>query len=133
MLRLAVIVIALGFAASAHAAAGSSGFTLHADNDVGNVPSLQRGARNYVNYCLGCHSLQYVRYNRVAADLEIGEEELSETLMWTAEKPHESMEIAMPAGDAARWFGRTPPDLSLIARSPKRPLKFSVNQYESSR
>ncbi|MBT8144066.1 MAG: cytochrome c1 [Gammaproteobacteria bacterium] len=98
------------------AAAGGSGFMLHAGNDVGNKASLQRGARNYVNYCLGCHSLQYVRYNQVAKDLGIAESDLEDTLMWTAEKPQEVIEIAMPDGDAARWFGRTPPDLSLTSR-----------------
>lgn len=99
------------------AAGGGSGYQLHSPNDVGNVASLQRGARNFVNYCLGCHSAKFVRYNRVARDLGIGEADLAEYLMWTAEKPHQTMEVAMPASDAARWFGRTPPDLSLIARS----------------
>lgn len=98
-------------------AAGGTDFLLHADNDVANLASLQRGARNYVNYCLGCHSLQYVRYKRISTDLGISEEDLMENLMWTADKVHETMTIAMPRDDAARWFGRTPPDLSLTSRS----------------
>ena len=88
-----------------------------ANNDVGNVASLQRGVRNFVNYCMGCHSAKYVRYNRLAEDLGITEEELIENLMFAAEKPHETMETAMPSADAERWFGQAPPDLSLIARS----------------
>jgi len=88
-----------------------------ANNDVGNVASLQRGARNFVNYCMGCHSAKYVRYNRLAEDLGITEEELIANLMFAAEKPHETMEIAMPSADAERWFGQAPPDLSLIARA----------------
>jgi ubiquinol-cytochrome c reductase cytochrome c1 subunit len=88
-----------------------------ANNDVGNIASLQRGARNYVNYCLGCHSAKYVRYNRLAADLGISEDQLINNLMFVTEKPHDTMYIAMPPADAARWFGQTPPDLSLIARS----------------
>lgn len=109
------VFVALGV--SSAMAAGGGGFELHADNDVGNIASLQRGARNYVNYCLGCHSLRYVRYKRIATDLEINEQDLSENLMWTADKIHETMTVAMPDDDSARWFGRTPPDLSLIARS----------------
>lgn len=99
------------------AMAAGGGKLMHSHNDVGDIASLQRGARNFVNYCLGCHSAQYVRYNRVSTDLGISESDLAENLMWTAEKPAETMQIAMPAADAARWFGRTPPDLSLTARS----------------
>ncbi len=86
-------------------------------NDVSNIASLQRGAKYFVNYCLGCHSAEYVRYNRLAEDLSINEDQLVSNLMFAAEKPHETMQIAMPPDDAQRWFGQTPPDLSLIARS----------------
>ena len=117
MRRALAVVMLLALPGIGWAAGGSTGFAPHAKNDVGNTASLQRGARNYVNYCLGCHSLQYVRYNRLAADLGIAEEDLAANLMWTADKPGEPMRIAMPSDDAARWFGRTPPDLSLISRS----------------
>src|SRR4051812_20078292 len=40
-------------------------------NEVSNLPSLQRGARNFLGYCVGCHSLKYVRYSRMAEDLDI--------------------------------------------------------------
>lgn len=88
-----------------------------ANNDVSNVASLQRGARNFVNYCYGCHSAQYVRYNRVGTDLGLSDAEVTKYLMFTGERPSDEMRNAMPAADAQRWFGRTPPDLSLIARS----------------
>lgn len=88
-----------------------------ANNDVTNKVSLQRGAKYFVNYCLGCHSAQYVRYNRLAEDLGLSEEQLVENLMLTGEQPHDTMVNAMLAEDAARWFGQPPPDLSLIARS----------------
>jgi ubiquinol-cytochrome c reductase cytochrome c1 subunit len=88
-----------------------------AENDVSNVPSLQRGARNFVNFCMGCHSAKYVRYNRLARDLGISEDQLIANLMFAAEKPQETMTVAMPEDDAARWFGQAPPDLSLVARS----------------
>lgn len=88
-----------------------------ANNDVSNVASLQRGARNFVNYCLACHSAQYVRYNRMAADLNLSEAQVTENLMFTGERIHDVMKNVMPKEDAQRWFGTAPPDLSLIARS----------------
>lgn len=89
----------------------------HANNNVSNTASLQRGARNFVNYCLGCHSAKYVRYNRLGEDLQLSEDQLLENLMFTGERPFDTMSIAMEPADAARWFGIAPPDLSLIARS----------------
>ncbi|MBC6946155.1 MAG: cytochrome c1, partial [Gammaproteobacteria bacterium] len=102
----------------ATAAAASEGpRTEHVAVDVDNVASLQRGARNFVNYCMGCHSAQYVRYNRLGQDLQISEDQLVRNLMFAAQKPQETMTIAMRPDDAKRWFGIEPPDLSLIARS----------------
>jgi ubiquinol-cytochrome c reductase cytochrome c1 subunit len=113
--EILVLVGAL-LAAPAHAA-GGSGHVEHANNDVSNVASLQRGARNFVNYCLGCHSAKYVRYNRLAADLGITEQQLIENLMFTGERPHDTIVNAISTDDANRAFGVVPPDLSLIARS----------------
>jgi ubiquinol-cytochrome c reductase cytochrome c1 subunit len=87
-----------------------------AENDVSNVASLQRGARNFVNYCYGCHSLQYVRYNRIEQDLGLNDEQIQK-LMFTGERPTDKMQNAMAASDAQHWFNKEPPDLSLIARS----------------
>jgi ubiquinol-cytochrome c reductase cytochrome c1 subunit len=88
-----------------------------AENNVANTASLQRGARYFVNYCLGCHSARYVRYNTLGAYLGLTETQLIDNLMFTGERPHDTMEIAMRPDDAARWFGITPPDLTLISRS----------------
>ncbi len=98
-------------------AAGAEQELERANNDVADVASLQRGARNFVNYCMGCHSAKYVRYNRLASDLELSQDQLVTNLMFAAEKPDETMRIAMPEADALRWFGQVPPDLTLIARS----------------
>jgi ubiquinol-cytochrome c reductase cytochrome c1 subunit len=70
-----------------------------------------------VNYCLGCHSAQYVRYNRLGTDLGLTEAQLVENIMFTGERPFDTMTNSMNPVDAARWFGVAPPDLSLIARS----------------
>lgn len=88
-----------------------------AENDVSNIASLQRGARNFMNFCSGCHSAKYVRFNTIAEDLELSEDEIIANLMFSAEKTFETIETNMPADDAERWFGRTPPDLSLMARA----------------
>lgn len=111
------VATALALLASAGAIGASEGGGAHANIDVGNIASLQRGARNFVNYCIGCHSAQYVRYNRLAQDLQISERQLIENLMFAAQKPQETMTIAMRPDDAMRWFGVVPPDLSLIARN----------------
>ncbi|SRR6266851_1967441 len=80
-----------------------------------DVESLQRGARNFVNYCLSCHSAQYMRYNRLM-DLAIGEQEIRDNLMFATDKIGSTMTVAMSKADAAAWFGTAPPDLSVEAR-----------------
>ncbi len=85
--------------------------------DVFDKASLYRGAKTYVQYCLGCHSLKHMRYSRLAADLEVDDERVKKELMYVGEKIHDSMQIAMPQDAAANWFGIKTPDLSLIARS----------------
>lgn len=121
LIKKPVIALTLGFALAALPAAGSAaeagGLLQAARNDVSNVASLQRGARNFVNYCLGCHSAKYVRYNRLATDLGLSEAQVMQNLMFTGERPHDTMRIAMKTEDARHWFGTQPPDLSLIARA----------------
>jgi ubiquinol-cytochrome c reductase cytochrome c1 subunit len=112
-----ILVLAAVLAAPVAAFASSEGHVDHAMNDVGNRASLQRGARNFVNYCLGCHSAKYVRYNRVAADLGLTDKQLAGNLMFTGDSPHDTMRNGINPDDAKRWFGVVPPDLSLIARA----------------
>lgn len=88
-----------------------------ANNDPDNINSLQRGARYFMNYCSGCHSAQYVRFNTLGRGLNLSEDQLIENLMFNAEKTFETIQANMPVGDAARWFGQPPPDLSLMARA----------------
>jgi len=88
-----------------------------ANNDVSDTASLQRGARNFMNYCSGCHSAKYVRFNRMGRDLGLTEEQLIENLMFNAEVPHDTIQRTMRDDDATRWFGKPPPDLSVVPRS----------------
>jgi len=84
--------------------------------DYGNVASMQRGARNFMAYCSGCHSMKYLRYSRMAEDLKIPEDVLKANLMFATDKTGDPIKSAMPAA-AAEWFGRQPPDLSLESRA----------------
>ena len=88
-----------------------------ANNDVSDIGSLQRGARNFFNYCAGCHSLKYMRYNQMAEDLDIEENQLIENLMFTQAATQDPITTSMLPSDGDRWFGKSPPDLSLIIRS----------------
>jgi ubiquinol-cytochrome c reductase cytochrome c1 subunit len=89
----------------------------HAANDVSDMASVQRGARNFVSYCLGCHSLKYERWSRMAQDLAIPPRLLQQDLLPPGDKPGQYILTSMPAADAEAWFGKTPPDLTLMARA----------------
>ncbi len=115
-LRLLAVVAGLVGALSV-AQASSGGDYEHPNNDVSNVASLQRGAANFVNYCSGCHSAKYVRFNRLAVDLQLTDAQVEQNLIFTGGKLTDTMTVAMADGDSAKWFGKTPPDLSVIARA----------------
>ena len=97
--------------------AGSDWSHWRAGNDVTDLPSVQRGARNFVSYCLGCHSLKYERWSRLAKDLEIPGDLLQQDLLPPGDKPTQYILTTLPAADGESWFGKTPPDLSLMARA----------------
>lgn len=115
MLKVPLALLLSGFVASAFAAGGAELESAEIDPD--NVNSLQRGARNFMNYCSGCHSAKYVRYNTIGEDLNLSEDELINNLMFNAEKTFETINVAMRSEEAERWFGVAPPDLSLAGRS----------------
>ncbi|WP_328186745.1 cytochrome c1 [Marinobacter sp. OP 3.4] len=97
----------------------AGGSDLHLDTmepDHTNKPSLQRGAALFTNYCMGCHSLEYARYKRIAEDLEIPDELYEENLIFTGAKIGELIQIGMDKDAAADWFGSAPPDLTLVSR-----------------
>ena len=105
------------------AAAASESVTLDrlpADIGPHDLISLQRGAQVYVNYCMGCHSAAYMRYNRLE-ELGISEQQIRSNLIFTGAKVGDLMRIAMDPRDAKAWFGAPPPDLTVIARSRSSP------------
>jgi len=85
--------------------------------ELTNYESLQKGAKLAVNYCMGCHSFKYSRWERVADDLKIPHKLMMDNMVFSGQKIGQLMEIAMPADNAKEWFGATPPDLTLVARS----------------
>jgi ubiquinol-cytochrome c reductase cytochrome c1 subunit len=115
MLKASILITA-GLLCAGTAIAEEGGIRLlEAGTDIKSTESLQRGARDFMNYCSGCHSLKYLRYNRLAADLKIPDSEVTKNLIFTSAKPFEEINSAMPA-DSTDWFGKPPPDLTLMAR-----------------
>jgi len=98
------------------ALAAEGGYRLdHSPHDIKDLVSLQSGARTFVNYCLGCHGAQYVRYKSLT-DIGLTEAQIRENLLFSGEKVGDMMKSPVPA-QAKQWFGVVPPDLSVIARS----------------
>jgi len=111
---LAGLTVGAALIASAHASS-----EVHLDKapiDLGDKQSLQRGARTFVNYCLGCHSASFMRYNRLQ-DLGLTEQEIKDSLLLTEHKVGETMISAIDPVQAKDWFGVMPPDLTVIARA----------------
>lgn len=112
---LAAFVLAAGllFAGQPAAHAEGEGQLMASGANIRDQASLQRGARLFFNYCVGCHSLKYMRYSRIADDLGLTEQQVMQNLNFTGAKFQEPVISHMPAVDAAKWFGKAPPDLSL--------------------
>ena len=116
-LRSFAIAALLAVAATGAAQAEEGGGLLPANTKVGNIASLQRGARLYFNYCSGCHSIKYQSYSRLADDLKLAPDEVLKNFAFTGAKIGDQIVANMPADHAQEWFGKAPPDLSLEARA----------------
>ena len=115
----AALALTLAFGSTAEAASGPGGAWQQwtAGNDVSNIASLQRGAANFMGYCAGCHSIKYMRYSRMSADLKIPDEQLETLLLLPGSKRNDYITTALSPADGEAWFGKAPPDLSLITRA----------------
>ncbi|MBT8062461.1 MAG: cytochrome c1 [Xanthomonadales bacterium] len=98
-------------------AAGDAAELEPAGINITDLGALQRGAKLFVNYCFGCHSADYMRYNRLSEDLALTEDMVIENLVFSDAKIGETMSIAMDPDQGEAWFGKAPPDLSLVGRS----------------
>ena len=116
MIKKLIGTIALSLTCAVSFAA-ESGYALEkAPVRINDMASLQSGAKLFVNYCLGCHSANSMRYNRLT-DIGLTEEQIKRNLLFTGERVGDLMQIAMRPEDATKWFGTSPPDLSVIARA----------------
>jgi len=117
MKRIVLILLVVLFPAGSVSASGGGAQFDHAAVDVGNKASLQRGAKYFFNYCISCHSANFSRYNRIAADLGLSELQVEENFIFTDSTVRDHMSVAMRPRDAKEWFGTAPPDLTLAVRA----------------
>ena len=115
--------------------------------DLTNNQSLQRGAKTFINYCLNCHSANFMRYSNLQ-DIGLSAETIKNDLLFTGDKIGDTMSVNMSMRDSKKWFGASPPDLSVVARSrgadwiysymrgfyrdPSRPMGWNNTVYVNS-
>ena len=105
------------FSSTVYSAGGSVRLDTFPEKKINNLASLQNGAKLYVNYCLGCHSISQVRYSRLK-DLGLNESQIKENLLLADDSSlSKTIVTSMKIEDSKIWFGKVPPDLSLTARS----------------
>jgi ubiquinol-cytochrome c reductase cytochrome c1 subunit len=109
-------IAALCMATGSFAAEGGMQWDKFPTERMTDLASLQNGAKLFVNYCLNCHGASFMRYNRMK-DLGLTDEQIKDNLMFAAEKVGETMKVSIDPKQAKDWFGATPPDLSMVARS----------------
>ena len=109
------LITAVGLVAGAQASEGGLAWD-KAPSTTNEVASLQNGAKLFVNYCLNCHSAAFMRFNRLK-DIGLTDQQIKDNLLFTTEKVGETMKAAIDPKQAKDWFGGTPPDLTVIARS----------------
>jgi len=117
MIKRILSTLLLSIAASGTAMAAGYAPTENSQVNLRDQASLQRGAALFMNYCAGCHSLKFQRYQRMAEDIGLSEEQVMEHLNFTDRAFGETMVATMDPGDGEAWFGQAPPDLSLVARA----------------
>lgn len=112
---LITLLAALGLMVGAQANTG--GIALDkAPNKTNDLAALQNGAKLFVNYCIGCHSAAFMRFNRLK-DIGLTDQQIKDNLLFTTDKVGETMKAAIDPKQAKEWFGANPPDLTVITRS----------------
>jgi ubiquinol-cytochrome c reductase cytochrome c1 subunit len=97
--------------------AGEEEHLQSANIDLHDQAALQRGAKYFFNYCSGCHSLEYARYNRMAHDIGLTEAQVNANLMFVpGTKVGDNIKVSMTQKEGDDWFGNAPPDLTLVAK-----------------
>ena len=109
------LMLSLGLSGAALAAGPSIPYD-QAPKRTNDMAALQNGAKLFVNYCLNCHSAAFMRYNRLR-DIGLNDKQIAENLTFTTDKIGDTMKANISPADAKAWFGKVPPDLTLVARS----------------
>jgi len=110
------LLASLSLSVGAVASEGGVAWDKFPESKVTDMAALQNGAKLFVNYCLNCHSASFMRYNRLR-DIGLSEDLIKKNLMFATDKVGDTMQISMDPRQAKEWFGGTPPDLTVIARS----------------
>ncbi len=122
------LLLSFGFVAGAAASEGGYAWDKFPTDKMSDVAALQHGAKLFVNYCLNCHSANYMRYNRMN-DIGLTDDEIKKNLLFATDKVGDTMKISLDPKQAAQWLAAAPPDLSLIARSRADIVKGSGADY----
>lgn len=118
MKKIVFVLIGLMGCSLGLAAGGGGAVGEKANTNIRSVDSLRSGAKTYMNYCMGCHSMAFQRYNRVAQDLGLTEDEMMNGLVLTDAKFTDKMEIAMTSEQSEAWFNKAvAPDLTVVAKA----------------
>lgn len=125
---IALLLAGLASVTGAWAAGGGVAWDHFPTQKLTDTAALQNGAKLFTNYCLNCHSAAYMRYNRLR-DIGLTDEQIRDNLLFAGEKVGETMQVAMNPQEAKQWFGATPPDLTVIARSRAAPGQGSGADY----
>lgn len=115
MKNILLMIVSLMLMNTAFAAGGGAA-KRHAHIDINDKLSLQRGLKMYTNYCAGCHSAEYLRYERLVEDLDIAPNLVAERIAFSGVKLGQTMDSAIDKAAAAKWFGKVPPDLTNMTR-----------------
>ncbi|WP_423601294.1 cytochrome c1 [Roseateles sp. MS654] len=113
---LTSLCLGAGLTSTAQASEGGIEWDRFPVQKMNDLAALQHGAKLFVNYCLNCHSANFMRYNRLK-DIGLTDEQIKNNLLFAGEKVGETMKVSLDPKQAKDWFGATPPDLTVIARS----------------
>ncbi|MBC8055458.1 MAG: cytochrome c1 [Rhizobiales bacterium] len=122
------LLLSVGCLGGAAAAGGGYAWDKFPVEKMSDMAALQHGAKLFVNYCLNCHSANYMRFNRMQ-DIGLTDEEIKKNLLFTTDKVGDTMKVALDPKQATDWLAAAPPDLTLIARSRADITKGSGADY----
>ena len=122
------LLVSFGCISGAAAASGGYAWDKFPVEKMSDMAALQHGAKLFVNYCLNCHSANYMRYNRMH-DIGLTDDEIKKNLLFAAEKVGDTMKVSLDPKQATEWLAAAPPDLTLIARSRADVSKGSGPDY----